>query len=63
MGFASEAKVGNFDSVSRRRRRGSDKVGVSAKGRGIVRGRSRDKDVFGFDIAVEKIVGVNMVKT
>lgn len=63
MGFTSETKVGNLDGVSRRRRRRSDKVRISAKGRGIVRGRSRDEDVFGFDITVEEVVGMNVVKT
>lgn len=63
MRFASQAKVGNLDGIGRRRRRGCHKVGVSAEGRGIVRGRSRDEDVFGFDVAVEEVVSVNVVKT
>lgn len=63
MRFAGETKVGNLDSIGGRRRRRGDKIRVSAKGRGIVRGRSRDENVFGFDIAVEEVVGVDVVET
>lgn len=60
MSLTSETEVGDLHSVSRRGGWGSNESRVAAKGR-VGGGRGGHEDVLGFDIAVEEVVGMNMI--
>jgi hypothetical protein len=62
VGLTSKTKVGDLHSVDRRGRRRSDKVRVTAES-GIIGGGRRYENVFGLNIAVEEVVGVDVVQT
>jgi hypothetical protein len=62
MCLTSKTEIGNLHRISWRGGRRSNEVRVAAKGR-VVRGGCRNEDVLGFDIAMEEVVGVDMVET
>ena len=62
MSLSCETTVGDLHSICRGSRRRSDEVRVTAESR-VVGGGCRDEDVFGFDVAMEEVVGMDMVET
>lgn len=62
MSLSGETKVGDLHSICRGSRRRGDEVRVTAESR-VIRGGCRDEDVFGFDVAMEEVMGMDMVET
>lgn len=61
MSLSCKTKVSDLDGVGGRGGRRGDEVGVSTECR-VVRGRGGHQNVLRLDIAVEEVVGMNVVK-
>jgi hypothetical protein len=64
MSFSGKTKVGNLDGICGGCRWRSHKRRISAERRVcVVWGRGRYEDVFGLDISVEEMMGVDVIET
>lgn len=64
MSLSGETEISNLDNVIRRCRGRRHEGGVSSERVVIIVMRGcRNEDVFGFDVAMEEVVGVNVFKT
>ena len=61
MGLTSQTKVGDLDGISRRSGRRGDEIRVAAKGR-VAGSGCRDQDVLRLDVAMEEVMGVDVVQ-